>query len=61
MRAVGVVEATCEAIFGLIMSMDVTRYEYVWFYNILFSLPLMLISLSSLCIVGGTVASVMVV
>ncbi|AQK61259.1 Protein ENHANCED DISEASE RESISTANCE 2 [Zea mays] len=28
MRAVGVVEATCEAIFGLIMSMDVTRYEW---------------------------------
>jgi hypothetical protein len=27
MRAVGVVEATCEAIFGLVMSMDVTRYE----------------------------------
>ncbi|VAI52450.1 unnamed protein product [Triticum turgidum subsp. durum] len=30
MRAVGVVEATCEAIFGLVMSMDVTRYELVW-------------------------------
>ncbi|KAL6861420.1 hypothetical protein ACP4OV_017120 [Aristida adscensionis] len=28
MRAVGVVEATCEAIFGLVMSMDVTRYEW---------------------------------
>lgn len=28
MRAVGVVEATCESIFGLIMSMDVTRYEW---------------------------------
>jgi hypothetical protein len=27
MRAVGVVEATCEAIFGLAMNMDVTRYE----------------------------------
>jgi hypothetical protein len=27
MRAVGVVEATCEAIFGLMMSMDATRYE----------------------------------
>ncbi|CAO2041434.1 unnamed protein product [Urochloa humidicola] len=28
MRAVGVVDATCEAIFGLVMSMDVTRYEW---------------------------------
>ncbi|KAF8670391.1 hypothetical protein HU200_050694 [Digitaria exilis] len=28
MRAVGVVEATCEAIFGLMMSMDATRYEW---------------------------------
>ncbi|XP_062187078.1 protein ENHANCED DISEASE RESISTANCE 2-like [Phragmites australis] len=28
MRAVGVVEATCEAIFGMVMSMDVTRYEW---------------------------------
>uniref|UniRef100_A0A0D9WL51 PH domain-containing protein n=1 Tax=Leersia perrieri TaxID=77586 RepID=A0A0D9WL51_9ORYZ len=28
MRAVGVVEASCESIFGLIMSMDVTRYEW---------------------------------
>ncbi|CAL5061195.1 unnamed protein product [Urochloa decumbens] len=28
MRAVGVVEATCEAIFGLMMSMDSTRYEW---------------------------------
>ncbi|KAL6657427.1 hypothetical protein ACP70R_005207 [Stipagrostis hirtigluma subsp. patula] len=28
MRAVGVVEATCEAIFGLVMSMDATRYEW---------------------------------
>uniref|UniRef100_A0A0E0MDF0 START domain-containing protein n=1 Tax=Oryza punctata TaxID=4537 RepID=A0A0E0MDF0_ORYPU len=28
MRAVGVVEATCEAIFGLVMSMDVTRNEW---------------------------------
>lgn len=28
MRAVGVVEASCEAIFGLVMSMDVTRYEW---------------------------------
>nr|QTC20866.1 apostart [Poa pratensis] len=28
MRAVGVVEATCEAIFGLVMSMDVTRYQW---------------------------------
>lgn len=27
MRAVGVVEASCEAIFGLVMGMDVTRYE----------------------------------
>ncbi|XP_066378472.1 protein ENHANCED DISEASE RESISTANCE 2-like [Miscanthus floridulus] len=27
-RAVGVVEASCEAIFGLVMSMDVTRYEW---------------------------------
>jgi len=27
MRAVGVVEATSEAIFGLMMSMDATRYE----------------------------------
>ena len=25
--AVGVVEATCEAIIGLVMSMDLTRYE----------------------------------
>jgi len=28
MRAVGVVEASCEAIFGLVMGMDVTRYEW---------------------------------
>ncbi|KAJ1257661.1 hypothetical protein BS78_10G012800 [Paspalum vaginatum] len=28
MRAVGVVEASCEAIFGLVMSMDATRYEW---------------------------------
>ncbi|PWZ20966.1 Protein ENHANCED DISEASE RESISTANCE 2-like [Zea mays] len=28
MKAVGVAEATCEAIFGLVMSMDVTRYEW---------------------------------
>lgn len=27
MKAVGVVEATCEAIFGLVMSMDGTRFE----------------------------------
>ncbi|AQK80041.1 Protein ENHANCED DISEASE RESISTANCE 2 [Zea mays] len=28
MRAVGVVEASCEAIFGLVMSMDASRYEW---------------------------------
>ncbi|KAJ0967982.1 hypothetical protein J5N97_024899 [Dioscorea zingiberensis] len=28
MKAVGVVEATCEAIFGLVMSMDGTRFEW---------------------------------
>ncbi|RLM55688.1 protein ENHANCED DISEASE RESISTANCE 2-like [Panicum miliaceum] len=28
MRAVGVVEASCEAIFGLVMGMDVTQYEW---------------------------------
>ncbi|XVE57330.1 hypothetical protein DITRI_Ditri04bG0082500 [Diplodiscus trichospermus] len=28
MKAVGVVEATCEEIFGLVMSMDGTRYEW---------------------------------
>jgi hypothetical protein len=28
MKAVGVVEASCEAIFQLVMSMDTTRYEW---------------------------------
>jgi hypothetical protein len=28
MKAVGVVEATCEEIFELVMSMDGTRYEW---------------------------------
>lgn len=37
MKAVGVVEATCEAIFELVMSMEGTRFEcetsrYYWFY-----------------------------
>lgn len=31
MKAVGVVEATCEEIFELVMSMDGIRYEYVFF------------------------------
>lgn len=30
MKAVGVVEASCEAIFQLVMSMDTTRFEYVF-------------------------------
>ncbi len=35
MKAVGVVEASCEAIFQLVMSMDTTRYEYIFFsFNI---------------------------
>jgi hypothetical protein len=30
MKAVGVVEASCEAIFQLVMSMDTTRFEYIF-------------------------------
>lgn len=37
MKAVGVVEATCEEIFELVMSMDGTRFEQVFsFYNVYF-------------------------
>lgn len=34
MKAVGVVEATCEEIFELVMSMDGTRFEQVFPYTI---------------------------
>lgn len=32
MKAVGVVDASCEEIFELVMSMDGTRYEYVLYF-----------------------------
>jgi hypothetical protein len=31
MKAVGVVEASCDAIFQLVMSMDTIRFEYNFF------------------------------
>lgn len=37
MKAVGVVEASCEEIFELVMSMDGTRYEYVSFLFFIFN------------------------
>ena len=38
MKAVGVVEATCEEIFELVMSMDGTRFEQVFHIAIMFVL-----------------------
>lgn len=37
MKAVGVMKASCEEIFELVMSMDGTRYEYASFLFFIFS------------------------